>query len=103
VLPVATVAVVGDPAGTRVSAFRIDLPEDALGEIAARVAAILAAQQRPALHRWMTIEEAAEHARCKPQRIYDLRSGGRLSKTGDGGRALVDREELDRLIEAGGV
>src|SRR3954447_14480229 len=103
-LPVAPVAVAGDPAGARMSPFQIDLPDDALGEIAARVAEILAAQQRPAQHRWMTIEEAAEYARCKPQRVYDLRSSGRLRKTGDGpGRGLVDRDELDRLILAGGV
>ena len=31
-------------------------------------------------------------------RIYDLRSAGRLSRTGDGSRVLVDRAELDRLV-----
>jgi excisionase family DNA binding protein len=70
--------------------------------IAGRVAALLEARHRPeAPTRWLTVEQAAAYIGAKPKRIYDLRSSGRLSRTGDGSRVLVDRQELDDLI--GGV
>lgn len=47
---------------------------------------------------WLTPEEAAAYLRCGVQRIYDLRSSGRLSKHMEGGRAIVAREELDALV-----
>ena len=47
---------------------------------------------------YVTAEEAAQFLRCKPKRIYDLRSSGRLSRFNEGGRALVLREELKRLV-----
>jgi hypothetical protein len=53
--------------------------------------------------RWLSVAEAAEHARRPVSWIYDARSSGKLSRTGTGGCALVDRHELDRIIEAGGV
>jgi excisionase family DNA binding protein len=46
----------------------------------------------------LTIPEAAELLRCKPQRLYDLRSAGRLPRTVEGGRAVVRRSDLDRLV-----
>ncbi len=76
------------------SAEQVDL-------IAERVAAILAGQQQPQQGRWLTIDQAADYVGAKRQRIYDLRAKGRLSKTGDGGRVLIDRHELDALIERG--
>jgi excisionase family DNA binding protein len=80
------------------------LPPEALEQIANQVAEILAmARAQPAARRWLTVAEAAELARCSAQRIYNLRSSGALSRTGDGGRALVDRDELDELIRRGGV
>jgi excisionase family DNA binding protein len=90
--------------------FQIDLPDALLEQFAQRVAAILQVQQettcsRPGLSgspgRWLTVAEAAEYLRCAPQRIYDHRSSGRLTRHGDGARALVDRHELDHLIEGG--
>lgn len=51
---------------------------------------------------FMSVSEAAEHARCKPQRIYDLRSAGVLSpEYGDGSKALVLRSELDAYLRGG--
>ena len=38
------------------------------------------------------------HRAGRPQRIYDLRSARRLTMHGDGRRALIDRQELDRLV-----
>ena len=76
------------------SAEQVDL-------IAERVAAILAGPQQTQQGRWLTIEQAADLIGAKRQRIYDLRAKGRLSKTGDGGRVLIDRHELDALIERG--
>jgi excisionase family DNA binding protein len=49
---------------------------------------------------YMTVAEAASYARCSRQRIYDLRSSGRLSRHADGSRALVDRRELDGYLGA---
>lgn len=78
----------------------ISLPPDAIETIAQRAAEIvLATIGRPApATPYMTVAEAADYLRCSRQRIYDLRSSGRLSRLGDGGRALVAREELDALV-----
>jgi hypothetical protein len=47
---------------------------------------------------FMTIPEACAYARMTRQRLYDLRSSGRLSRVGDGTSARVLRSELDALI-----
>jgi predicted DNA-binding transcriptional regulator AlpA len=46
----------------------------------------------------LSVPEAAAVLRCKPQRIYDLRSAGRLPRTVEGGRAVVRRADLERLV-----
>ncbi len=46
----------------------------------------------------LSVAEAAEVLRCKPQRVYDLRSAGRLPRTNEGGRAVVRRTDLDQLV-----
>jgi hypothetical protein len=46
----------------------------------------------------LSVREAALVLRCKPQRIYDLRSSGRLPKTTEGGRAVVRRSDIDGLV-----
>ena len=46
-----------------------------------------------------TVAEAAEYLRCKPQRIYDLRSSGRLPRHGDGSRVLIRRADLDAHLD----
>lgn len=46
----------------------------------------------------LSVREAALALRCKPQRIYDLRSSGRLPKTTEGGRAVVRRSDVEGLI-----
>jgi excisionase family DNA binding protein len=75
------------------------LPDEFLDQVAAKVAAILESRQAPsAPKRWLTIDEAADYIGSSRKRVYDLRSSGRLSRTGDGTRVLVDRIELDKLI-----
>ena len=49
---------------------------------------------------YLTFAEAATYARCSRQRIYDLRSSGRLTRHADGSRVLVDRRELDAYLAA---
>jgi excisionase family DNA binding protein len=79
------------------------LSDDVLEQVAQRVADILEQRKRPeSERRWLTVGEAAAYIGAKPQRIYDLRSSGRLGRCGDGRRGLVDRRELDGLVERGG-
>jgi hypothetical protein len=76
-----------------------------LEELAERIADRLAEKLEE--RRWATrqeacelfsVPEAAEVLRCKPQRVYDLRSAGRLPRTTEGGRAVVRRTDLEGLV-----
>lgn len=81
-----------------------------LDEIAERVAVRVAEllQDRPASSirdgsvELLSVAEAAEVLRCKPQRVYDLRCAGRLPKTTEGGRAVVRRSDLEGLVDEAG-
>jgi excisionase family DNA binding protein len=80
----------------------IVLPEEIVEDIASIAAEIVIAtigagteRAAPAL---MTVTEAADYLRCKPQRIYDLVSSRRLDKLKDGARTLVRRVDLDAHI-----
>ena len=42
----------------------------------------------------LTVPEAAEFLRCKPQRVRDLLSQGRIGRIKEGGRTLVARSDL---------
>lgn len=46
---------------------------------------------------YMTVAEAADYLRSKPQRVYDLISASRLSRVKESGRTLVLREEVEAL------
>ncbi|MDX6592752.1 MAG: Helix-turn-helix domain [Gaiellales bacterium] len=85
------------------SEFTFTLPPETLEAIAQRVADILEERQSQTspgiVTRWLTVDQAAQYIGANRQRVYDLRSSGRLSRHGDGGRALVDRHELDELVE----
>ena len=83
---------------------RVELPDDLVDELVELVTARVVERLRDGTEqtsgsRWLTISEAATHLRCAKHRIYDLRSSGRLSRHADGTRALVDRVELDILVE----
>jgi len=77
----------------------VTVTDDLVERIAQRVAEILAERdRRESSSRWLTAQQAADYLQATPQRIYDLRSSGWLSRTGDGSRVLVDRRELDVLL-----
>jgi hypothetical protein len=78
-----------------VSELALPIPAEWLEAIAGRVAEILeerAPAENGSPH--LNIAEAAEYLRCGRQRIYDLRSSGRLTRHGN----LVARAELDALL-----
>lgn len=84
----------------------VHLPDEFVDAVARRAAELVLEELRrddapsQAAGRWLTVEQAAAYIAAAPQRIYDLRSSGRLTDHREGGRALVDREELDALIVA---
>lgn len=78
---------------------QLALPHEALEAIARRAAELVIEHGGVGEAReLLTPEEAAEYLRCSRQRIYELRSSGRLPKTSEGGRALVRRADLDGLV-----
>ncbi len=84
--------------------IEFSIPPESFEAIAQRAAAIALEQLAGRGHddrEWLTAVEAAEYLRCKPQRIYELRSSGRLPSHMEGGRALVRRRDLDALIVGG--
>jgi excisionase family DNA binding protein len=79
-----------------------------LEELVDRVAERLVQKLEERERRWtprqdqcelLSVAEAAEVLRCKPQRVYDLRSAGRLPRTTEGGRAVVRRADVERLVD----
>lgn len=84
--------------------MHLELPREVLEAIAAR-AAELVLERSPERSEspYLNVEEAAAFLRCKPQRIYELRTSGRLRRITEGGRALVLRAEVERLIEEEGL
>lgn len=83
----------------------LTLPVEAIEVIAARVAEILAGMDQARAERaseeaLLTPDEAATFLRCKRQRIYDLISQRRLPAMREGGRRLIRRADLLRLVEA---
>jgi predicted DNA-binding transcriptional regulator AlpA len=85
--------------GGLVSTSALDALLDELVErVAERVARRLEARGSRPESGLLSVPEAAGVLRCKPQRIYDLRSAGRLPRTVEGGRAVVRRSDLERLV-----
>ena len=79
----------------------IAIPPNMIETIAQRAAELvcqkLAEQAGPASP-YLTIPEAAAHARCKRQRIDDLLSARRLTRYKDGRRTLVLKAELEAWL-----
>jgi len=50
---------------------------------------------------YLSVPEAAEYLRAKPQRVYDLLSSGRLARHKDGSRVLISRAELASYLARG--
>ncbi len=74
----------------------VALSDEDVQRIAERVASLAASSSPP--DPWLSIEEAAEHLRAKPQRLYDLVSTGRLKPAKDGRRLLFRRSWLDAYL-----
>lgn len=58
---------------------------------------------RDALHSptpepWVGVEKVAEHLDCEPQRIYNLKSEGRIPYHKDGSRLLFRLSEIDTWL-----
>ena len=83
--------------------INVVLPAELIEKIAG-VAAKLVIEQLEAEHGLydknylLTVAEAANAFRCKPQRIYNLVSSQRLPKFKDGTRTLLRRADLDLHI-----
>lgn len=82
------------------SEFTFRISDDVVETIAARAAELVSEQLRLEQSRspYASVDEAAAFLRCKPQRIYELRTSGRLTRYTDGGRALVLWRELQALV-----
>ena len=63
-------------------------------------AAAIRKRQRPEL---LSVAEAADLLRAKPQRVYDLVSSGRLTKLKDGSRVLIRRTEVETYLNGKGA
>ena len=74
------------------------LLDEFVDRVADRVVRRLEAGNTSSHAELLSVPEAAAVLRCKPQRIYDLRSAGRLPRTVEGGRAVVRRSDLERLV-----
>jgi Helix-turn-helix domain len=77
----------------------VELPEAVVDELVELVAArVLERLEQPEPSPFLNVNEAAAHLRCRPQRVHDLLSAGRLSRFKEGARTLVARRELEALV-----
>lgn len=78
----------------------LTLNDGVLEAIAQRAAElVLERMPAPSPGRFVTVPEAAELLRCKRQRVDDLLSQRRLSRFKEGGRTLLDRAEVEALVQ----
>ena len=52
---------------------------------------------------WLDVESAATYMACKPARVYDLVSQGRLEAGRDGRRLVFHRDDLDAYLRGRGA
>jgi excisionase family DNA binding protein len=81
------------------------LPPELVDAIAARAAELIGerAPTDDGRSPWLTVDEAADYLRCSRQRIYDLKSAGRIVSAQDGKRPLFHRAVLDAYLLGGDV
>jgi excisionase family DNA binding protein len=78
---------------------QVMLPDECLEELSQSVAKLVLAGLYPNEDSpYFTVDQAARYLGCRPQRIHDLTSCGRLSRYKEGGRTLVLRSEVDALV-----
>lgn len=83
---------------SRPNELTLALPPAVVEAIARRAAAIVADSLSSRQQPFLRVDQAAEHLACKPQRIYDLVSQGRLDCHRDGRRLLFRRSDLDAYL-----
>ena len=88
------------------SGLRVELPPEVVAALVEQVAAVVLerlSEQASTVERseYLTVAEAADVLRAKPQRVYDLLSARRLPKHHDGTRVLVRRADLDEYLANG--
>jgi excisionase family DNA binding protein len=79
------------------------LGDEFLGELAERVAAVLAERPTSESDGFLDVEGAANFRSCPKSRIYSLVSAKRIPHHKDGSRLLFDREELREYVRGGGA
>jgi excisionase family DNA binding protein len=77
-----------------------EVPPDFVEQLARRVSEMTTEGQQGAIEPWLNVEEAALYLACDKDRIYDLKSMGRLRWRNDGRRLLFRREWLDEALES---
>jgi excisionase family DNA binding protein len=79
------------------------IPPELVEAIAKSVAEVLA-ERAPAedgRSPWLTVDETADYLRCSRQRVYDLKSSGRIASAQDGKRPLFHRAVLNAYLTGG--
>lgn len=82
-------------AGVDLQNVTVELPDAILDELVDRVVERLGGVGSS---EFVTVAEAAELIRAKPQRVHDLLSAGRLERFKEGGRTLVRRADCVALV-----
>ena len=85
---------------SRTAELSVSVPAELIDGIVERVAALVLERLdvQASESEFLTVAEAAEFLRSKPQRVYDLLSSRRLPKYGDGSRVLVRRADLEAHV-----
>ena len=76
----------------------LNLSDDAVREIVARVLAEIGERETEGVSPWMTVPCVAEYMAAPRSRIYKLTSTGELPHHKEGGRLLFHRDEVDAYI-----
>jgi len=103
---------VSDKRRVKADGLTVTVPSEIVEAIAARAAElaveklhglaklILASPQQT---EYVTVVEAAEFLRAKPQRVHDLTSAGRLTRYKDRSRTLIRRAQLEAYLAGDGA
>jgi excisionase family DNA binding protein len=81
----------------------LELPDELVEQVAARVAVILADRQPADVDGFLDVAAAADFLACPVSRVYALVSANRLPVHRDGSRLLFDRGELRDYVNQGGA
>ena len=84
--------------GSLTLALPRDVLEQLVEQVTARVVERLKTAQDTPPPKMLTVKQAADYMRAKPQRIYDLLAQRKLTRYKDGGRTLLSREEVEAHI-----